>query len=444
MTPRPPDAALLPNAALVARREFLERVRSRAFAVATLILAVVAVGLTFIPIIVRAADRETTVRIAVVADDPALAGRTIELLDGFLNQPPQGADPATFTRRYRFSRESSADAGAAAMAAARVDALLMVGRTSAGGLAFAYRTSESALSSRSQVLQVVTFAIALFDWQAEYGTRPGVPPFQLPTFTVQSSAASAGGSPLDSQETASRSILATILIVLIFITLTIYGMWVATSVASEKSSRVMELLISTATPRQLLVGKVVGVGAAGLTQYLAIVLPAAGALLLQDRIAAFFLGAGTDASVPLAGPNPAILLAFGVLFLLGFLLYAFIYAAAGSLVSRPEDIQQLALPLSFLSMAGYFSAVFGLASIGSPVVAVLSYVPFFSPFVMLARLSLGHVQPWELALSLGLLVAAIGVAMLVATRIYAAGVLLYGQRPGLRAFVRAAITGGNG
>ena len=205
----------------------------------------------------------------------------------------------------------------------------------------------------------------------------------------------------------------------------------------------MELLISAATPRQLLLGKVLGVGGAGMTQYLAILVPAGAIVLLQDRIQAFLLGPATGTGqAPLVGLTLPILAAYGLFFLLGFVFYALLYAAAGSMVSRQEDVQQLALPLSAVTMASYFAAVFGLGSIGSPVVIVLSFVPFSSPFLMLARLMLGRVEPWEVALSAAILVASSVTVLLLAARIYAAGVLLYGQRPGLRAFIRAARSAG--
>ena len=133
-----------------------------------------------------------------------------------------------------------------------------------------------------------------------------------------------------------------------------------------------------------------------------------------------------------------ILAAYGTFFLLGFILYALIYAAAGSFVSRQEDVQQLALPLSLLSMASYVAAIAALGSIGSGWVTFLSFVPFSSPFVMLARIMLGRVAPWEVALSIAILVATSLVVLSIATRIYASGVILYGQRPSFRDFLRAA------
>jgi ABC-2 type transport system permease protein len=127
-----------------------------------------------------------------------------------------------------------------------------------------------------------------------------------------------------------------------------------------------------------------------------------------------------------------------VFFLLGFTLFALIYASMGAFVSRPDDLQTLSLPLSLLAMAGYLSAILALGGGGRGLTTLLSFVPPFSPFVMLARVMVGRVAPWELALSIALLVAAIVVVAIVASRMYAAGVLLYGQRPGIRAFIAAA------
>jgi ABC-2 type transport system permease protein len=214
-------------------------------------------------------------------------------------------------------------------------------------------------------------------------------------------------------------------------------MWVATSVAEEKSSRVMEVMLNAATPGEMLAGKVFGVGGAGLTQLASIVLPAAVVVALQVPLTRLVLGEDA-ADTPLAGLTPGILVAFAVFFLLGFVLTALVYAAAGSLVSRQEDVQQVALPMLMISFVAYFAAFFASGAPGAAWVAPLSWVPFFSPYLMLTRLVTGSVPAWELALAVGLLVAAILVALVAAARIYAAGVLLYGQRPTLGGVVRAA------
>jgi ABC-2 type transport system permease protein len=145
-------------------------------------------------------------------------------------------------------------------------------------------------------------------------------------------------------------------------------------------------------------------------------------------------GAGT----PLAGLTIGILGAFVVFFLLGFLLTALVYAAAGSLVSRQEDVQQVALPMLMLSFAAYFAAFFASGAPDAAWVGPLSWVPFFSPYLMMTRLVTDTVAPWEVALAVGLLLVAILAALVVAARVYAAGVLLYGQRPTVAGVISAA------
>jgi ABC-2 type transport system permease protein len=436
-----PDGGLLPNARLIARREYVEKIRSRAFAVATAILMAVATGAALVPIGLRALDRGQTTTIGVASADPAVTARVLTLVSEYLNPIPPGADPATIRPHYLLSAEPDLATGLAAVRGGHLDSLLEVTIQPGGGLDFTFHGNDGPTSATIQRLQVATFGAAVVEYSQDLQGSAG-PPFHLPGFELQPTDAGAGVAAIDPAVTGSRTLLASILVVLIFITLTVYGMWVATSVASEKASRVMELLISAGTPRQLLVGKVIGVGAAGLTQYLAILLPATLVLALQDPIATALIGPADPGEAPLVGLTLPILLAFGAFFILGFLLYAFVYAAAGSLVSRPEDIQQLAMPLSFVSMAGYFAAIFGMTAINSRLIEVLSFVPFFSPYVMLARVMLGHVEAWEVALSLALLVASIAASSWVAARIYGAGVLLYGQRPGFRTFLRVAIRPG--
>jgi len=106
-------------------------------------------------------------------------------------------------------------------------------------------------------------------------------------------------------------------------------------------------------------------------------------------------------------------------------------------LSRAEDLQTIALPLSIPAIAGYFPAVLALSGGAGPFIRFASYVPLWSPFVMLARLATGNVAPWELALSLGLLVLTVPLVTLLAIRVYRAGVLLYGQPPTARTFMRA-------
>ena len=415
----------------MAGREYRVRVRSRAFAISTLVLAVVATIAALAPLAIRALERDSVVRIAASAPDARSAELTVRSLDMVLNGGT-GLDPSG-TPVYQFELVEPADVPAARqqVAAGTFDGLLLLTYGPEERLDFEYVTANPA-SRQAILFQLVAVAVAASIRADE--ARGLIGDFVV-TDAVPGDAP--GGSELD---TASRQILATILVMLVFVTSVTYGMWVATSVAEEKSSRVMELMLNAATPGEMLAGKVLGVGGAGLTQLTAIVLPAAAVVVLQGPLARLVLGENAN-DTPLAGLTPGILVAFVAFFLLGFVLTALVYAAAGSLVSRQEDVQQVALPMLMLSFAAYFAAFFASGAPGAAWVAPLSWVPFFSPYLMLTRLVTGSVPPWELALAVGLLVAAILVALVAAARIYTAGVLLYGQRPTLTGVVRAARRG---
>jgi ABC-2 type transport system permease protein len=430
---------LLPNAAIIARREYRDRVRGPLFLASTVVLMALALVVAMAPIAIRYFDRQTVTHIAVVSSDPALALRALGVADSLLNVAPSGVDRTRWEKPFAIDLVDDDAAAARDLARGRIAGILKVERLPSSQLDVVFQTNGPADAVRTQLVGFAAIAVAVLDWTAELPEEQQLGAFQAPAFRVDTiNTATDNGRALDPQETASRAFLGIVFVVLLFMTVVIYGMWVAAGVAAEKSSRVMELMISAASPRQLLAGKVVGIGGAGLTQYLAIVLPALAVLAFQDRIAEAILGPDWAAGAPIVGLSPALLLGYGAFFLLGFTLFALIYAAMGSFVSRPDDLQTLSLPLSLLAVVGYLSAIGALSGGGGTWIRIASFLPPFSPFVMLARLMVAAVQPWELALSIALLVVAIGVVAVIASRMYAAGVLLYGQRPGLRAFIAAA------
>ncbi|MFL5719319.1 MAG: ABC transporter permease [Chloroflexota bacterium] len=433
---------LLPNALIVARREYRDRTRSRLYIGSTIVLALMAMLVAVAPIAVRALDRQTVTRIAIVADDAELGQRAVSVADSLLNSPPPGATAATWKKQFLV--DVAADAGSAAsdLTEGRLGGVMLVSRRPDGQVDIVLRTPEGPNSARSTILSVAAFGIGVLDWSARLPPDAKRDAFHPPGFQVESiNTAVDAGVALDARQAASRYVLGLVFVILLLISIIIYGMWVATGVAAEKSSRVMELMISAASAPQMLTGKVVGIGAAGLTQYIAIAIPAFVLLALQNQIATAVLGPDWVTGAPLGGLSGPLLIGYGVFFMLGYVLFALIYASMGSFVSRPDDLQTLSLPLSLVAMSGYLVAVVALGGATGTVVVLLSFLPPFSPFVMLARIMVSAVQPWEIVLSVALLVATIAVVAVIATRMYAAGVLLYGQRPGLRAFVAAARRG---
>jgi ABC-2 type transport system permease protein len=421
---------LFPNTGIIARREYAALVRSRLFVISTLVLTALAMFIAVLPIAAKLVDRESRTTVAIVAPDEELAQRSMAVLKGILDQ--SGGD---------FDLVAVPDE---AEAIARVgnrelDAAIVGVRRPSGQLGFSFHLGETMGQQQIAALSVGVFGVAVLD----YSARNPVVGFQTPDVEVFRAVGSdAGGSQrFDASAFASRLIVGAVFGFLIFITIVIYGMWVAQGVVAEKASRVMELLISAASTRQLVLGKAIGIGLAGASQTTIVLAPALVLLAAEDVLARLILGQGVGLASSMSSLSPGMLLAFAGFYVLGFALYSLIYAAAGSLVSRPEDLQIIALPLSIVAIAGYGMGLLALTGGITGFIRVASYVPFWSPFVMLTRLSVGRVETWELLLSVGLLVATIAVVAVVAIRIYAAGVLLYGQRPGFRAYVQAARRG---
>ena len=425
---------LFPNAWYIAAREYRSRARSRSFILGTVLLAAIAFAATQAPVLIDFSMSTSQTKIAVVAEASGMPPDSLALLDSQLNG--QSTDPNA-GKSYEVSWLPAGDLASAQtdLEAGKYDALLIVVRDAGTkDLGFALRTD---IAPDSRTVQSITGALGSLEIEDRLyraGTSTGAlrSPFPLAVEPVQGGAAA---SKSVSQE-VSTTLLSTGLIVLIFMAIITYGVWVAMSVAEEKGSRVMELMLNATTPLQMLAGKVIGNGAAGLTQYGVVLLAVLGGLLAQGPIHKAVVG--SDSTVSFGGLSPAVLGAFVVLFVMGFLMYSLLYAALGSLVSRQEDVQSATSPLMMLIMVGYFMSVFGLQAIDETWVRIASFVPFFSPYLMLARVSVGHVEAWEFALSVAILAVSIVVALFVAARIYSAGVLLYGQRVSLREVFRAA------
>ena len=310
----------------------------------TVVLMLLALGVSLAPIAIRYFDRQTVTRIAVVAGDDELASRSVGITGGVLNNPPTGVDPSTWRAPFDIVRMDAPEAQAR-LEGGGLGGVMYVSRQPTGKIDVRYVTNGPADGARAQMIGFAAIAIGILDWTS---TLPRTASWRRSRHRASRPKRSTSRRPAVASRfqpgVASRSFLGIVFVVLIFITVVIYGMWVATGVAAEKSSRVMELMISAASPNQLLTGKVLGIGLAGLTQYAAIAIPALAVLSVQDRIAASMLGPGWAAEAPIVGLSPSLLLAYGVFFLLGFTLFALIYASMGAFVSRPDDLQTLSLP----------------------------------------------------------------------------------------------------
>ena len=434
------------NIGTVARREYLVRVRSRSFVLGTLLLVLGVAVISFLPVIIRATEGMLAADIAVATPDDALTARATTTLDSLLNaQADTDASDPDKAAGFVVTGLADVESGRRAVVDGTYDALLAIDRTAAGALEFTLYTNQSVTGATTLLVRQAVNSIAVADRLDTLGIAPAEQAalFAPATVDVRWPDAARSDTTRDSSMLVGQDIMAFGMTLLIFMLILMYGSWIAMSVVEEKSSRVMEVILNAATPFQLLAGKVFGVGAVAFTQYAAIVAVGVAAILTQQPVATLVLGEGASGMLP-EGLSPALLLAFGVYGVLGFLLYASLYAAAGSLVSRQEDVNAAVMPMTLVSTGGYLIGVYaatGLLDIQSGWMTVLSQIPLVSPFMMIGRVATGAAEPWELVLSIGLLVASIVGALWLAARIYRAGVLLYGQRPGILAVWRLVRSG---
>jgi len=225
-------------------------------------------------------------------------------------------------------------------------------------------------------------------------------------------------------------IFAAILATLLYVSIVLYGQNVMRSVLEEKSSRVAEVIVSSVRSETLLAGKILGVGAVGLTQQVVWVGTSIAMLKLRGPVLAKF-GITTTPFV-----MPEISLALGLLlllfFVLGFVFYASLYAAVGATVNSEQEAQQAAQPLMIMLVATAVLINPIILNSTSNMAKIMSWLPFSAPIIMPLRLSLGTVPWYELAATVvGLVLACLG-AVWIAARVYRVGMLMYGKRPTFR------------
>lgn len=225
-----------------------------------------------------------------------------------------------------------------------------------------------------------------------------------------------------------------IMIFALYMVILLYGQMVAMSVATEKSSRAMELLITSAKPINMMFGKVLAACMAGLVQLVAIF---GSALLFYNVNKSYW---GNNGIIDSIFNIPTDLFVYMlVFFLLGFLIYAFLYGAISSTVSKLEDINTAVQPVTFLFVIGFMVVMFSMSSgsVDNMLMQICSYIPFTSPMAMFTRIAMSTVPWYEIAISIGILIASTFGIGILSAKIYRVGVLMYGTSPKIGNIIKA-------
>ncbi|GHV58624.1 ABC transporter permease [Bacteroidia bacterium] len=223
---------------------------------------------------------------------------------------------------------------------------------------------------------------------------------------------------------------------LIYMFIFVYGAMVMQGVMEEKTNRIVEIMVSSVKPFDLMMGKLVGIGAVGLTQFGLWGLLITGATLFGSTL---FAGAGGTAAMIftlLSSSNVLILCLYFILFFIGgYLIYASLFAAIGAIVNSQEDTQQYMMPITILILFAFYAGFYSSQNPDGPLAFWASLFPFTSPIVMMTRLPY-DVPWWQLVLSIALLAVTVILIIQLVAKIYRVGILMYGKKPTYKELVK--------
>ena len=376
---------------VIAAREFSARIRTRVFAITTVLTVIAVAGYILLQALVL---NKSTPSLEV-----GFAGSAQSI------SAPVRAEAAAFGETITVHPYTSDAAGKADVQSGTLDAL--VSGSGAG-------TTVTVQSSVDGILQTVLNDTARGQVLDEYLTQHKLPPTDVDgqlNFSVSVNAL----SPVNAAR-VEQIVIGLLVAGTLYVTLIIYGQLVAAGVIEEKSNRIVEILLATVRPWQLMLGKITGIGMVALVQ---VVLVAGVALVLAS--------ATKLVSIPTLGVD--VVISGVVWFVLGYLMYALLFAAAGSMVSRQEDVSAVALPVILVLVSAWIIALSVAApDPGSPATAVLSFIPLYSPVIMPVRIAAGVVPFWQVAISVVLVIGTIYILAALAGRIYRNSVLRVGGR----------------
>ncbi len=386
----------------IALREIREHGKSKSFLITSAVTFLLVAGLVVVPGLIGGGTSEYTVGSVGEGNEPIV--RAAEELGNAGDE--EGDEPSTALTIQEFDDRQTAEA---ALEEGEIDAILI------------------------DAEEVVVEGVSGFGGSELLGLlQQGAASVELETIVTEGGETAANvievmtSDPLETTTLSgpeagdeSQGAVAYAGLLLLYMAVLLYGNWMLSGVTEEKSNRVVEVLLSSVKPWQLLAGKIIGIGSLGITQFAGTILVAILAVRLTGAVELPSLDASTVVNLI-------------VWFILGFLLFAVLYGAAGSLVSRMEDAQNVAFPLSMVAVAGFFVSIAALSDPDGPAAVIGTFIPLTAPFVVPVRAALDAIPAWQYVAAVILTVGGIVGLLFVAGRIYAGGLLRFGTRVGLR------------
>jgi ABC-2 type transport system permease protein len=408
------------------QREYLERVRSKSFMIFTLLMPAFMAAIVMIPAKLAQMNTGGETRIVIVANDAQLASAVGHELGA--PQPQDSGDqmeqhsaPTVYSIQVETdTSEAEREHLRQQVGEGKITGFLWLTNDALANHKIVYSTKEAADFGQSHELRNAIRTAVTKQHLTQKGMTTSdidalLTPINLNTVRIEKGREGASG--------ATVFITAFAMVMLLYSVVLIYGIAVMRSVIEEKSTRILEVLLSSVTAKELLAGKILGVGAVGLTQILVWIIFAFVFSVPGLVAAKSFLG-----EVHVSGQAVA---AFAIFFLLGYLLYSAMYAAIGSMVNTDQEAQQMQWPAMIPLILGVILINPIIQHPNSPLSFWLSMVPFFAPILMLLRILIEQPPLWQIGLCIALILATLYGLLALGSRIYRVGILMYGKRPTL-------------
>jgi ABC-2 type transport system permease protein len=403
---------------VIARRELLERVKSKWFVLITLLGPIGMVAMVLVPALLASRSAE---------------GAKVDIVDrtGLIAKPLAESLTKVRWSPTIVAGDTPEPVELAKIRDKQINGFITIPADALDGGKILYLGDNGSNQTVGFVLRQVVGALV----QSERGRRASVPADKLAEVLKPVVFEAQHTSGKDQGVSAIGSfMIAYFLAFLLYMVITLYGVGVMRSVVQEKTSRVMELMVATVKPRSLMAGKIIGVGTAGLIQIVVWLGMAVATMAYREQLLGWFGVTGTGPGLPPISIDAAVLVV--VFFVLGFFFYASLYAAVGAMVSSEQDTQQVQMPVTMVMVIGIVCAPMISSDPRGGAAAIMTMVPFWSSMLMPMRYVLGAASPGEVAISLGILVASMLIMVLAAAKIYRVGVLMYGKRPSMAELVR--------
>jgi len=414
------------NVLLIAKREYVERVRSKAFLFMTLFIPALMFAVTVLPTMLAMRMSGGTKHLVVAASDR----QTAELIRRQLQKPPEDSandgmgESRPIGSKYEIDLETNVSEAERTALTEKVRTKQLDGVIWATDEALAANQVSlvtrdvTNLADREVVNRSLNRALSRRNFEkkglGDADIEEALKPVDLKTVNP----AGAGSS------NPFSTFLATLAMAMVmYVTVLLYGTSVMRAVLEEKTSRIMEVMLSTATAKEMMAGKILGVGAVGLTQI----------AIWSTTTGVLSGGIGLAASGALKGLiSPRLAFYFPVFFFLGYAMYSAMYAAIGAMANSEQETQQLQFLVAIPLIASVVVLVQILQSPSTPLAFWGSLFPFTAPLIMFTRVALDpNVPGWQIALSISLVIATIYGLVVLCGRIYRIGILMYGKKPTL-------------